>query len=81
MWFGVCLTQLAFDHWVIPPKFHPPPSPPTDGMLKILAEGEGLKALEIWVGAGGEGLNQKDPSSGVIFNDDLDLVKRLLRTT
>ena len=51
------------------------PHPPTDGMLEIFAGGgvEGSGNL----GRRG-GLNQKNPSSGVIFYENLDLFKRLL---
>ena len=37
-------------HWVIPEKIH---TPPTDGILEILAEG-GAKTLEIQAGGGVE---------------------------
>ena len=66
----LCKTSLGYSRT----HPHPPPPPWTVGMIEILSGGV-LRALEIWVG---EGFERKNLSSGVIFNENLDLFKRLL---
>ena len=58
-------SESPIFYWVVPEKIH---TPPTDGILEILAGG-GVKDPGNPGGGGGGGLNSKKSSAGVIWTD------------